>query len=420
MARTRQSRRAARLSHLFIFLLPLWGCESKTDTADTPTSQETTHQVTTDQPVAGEVETVMRTASDWLLAQPRFQVDVVSYLKLTTRGQDEEVHQRHHCTVARPGEFAVRSVPIEQATSHVLSNDMLASYAPGTNRYSHHGVTSDGADALLVEELALPTLGLPFLTFLIAQSPYDNIVDGVIESAYVGRETLREKPCHRIRLRQQSLTWEMWIEEGSTPWIHRIEPDASQSLPPEIENVELAIDFESWSTDPEIGADTFRLDPPDGSQHVATILDPPPHRLDGHDAPRFQTTLRTGEPVSLERHVGRDVVVLDFWATWCGPCRQFLPIVAQTTREYADRGVVFYAVNMQETPEVIAEFLDSQQLDLPVALDSDGAIARQYEAYSIPQTVVIGKDGRVANVHAGGSLNLETVLRAELEFQLRQ
>ena len=95
------------------------------------------------------------------------------------------------------------------------------------------------------------------------------------------------------------------------------------------------------------------------------------------------------------------VSVLDFWATWCGPCVESLPHIDKINSDYADKGLKVYAVNLQETKPQVQKFLMSQKLTLPVLLDSDGATAKNYMANAIPETVIIGKDGVVKKVIIG-------------------
>ncbi|MFA6560048.1 MAG: TlpA disulfide reductase family protein, partial [Candidatus Obscuribacterales bacterium] len=113
-------------------------------------------------------------------------------------------------------------------------------------------------------------------------------------------------------------------------------------------------------------------------------------------------------------------VVLDFWATWCPPCRQALPILAEVTKAYEAKGVKFYAVDLKEEPGKIEAFLRSQGLQINVALDKDGKAAAAYKVEGIPQSVIIGKDGLVKVVHVGFGGDLKTRLASELDSILNE
>jgi thiol-disulfide isomerase/thioredoxin len=126
-----------------------------------------------------------------------------------------------------------------------------------------------------------------------------------------------------------------------------------------------------------------------------------PHPLEAQQAPGFSLPLLAGGTAELSAHLGTDVVILDFWATWCAPCRATLPEIAELSKEYAGKGVQVYAVNIMEEPEMVRDFLSRLGISLPVALDSYNEVTMLYQAEYIPQTVVIGRDGMVAHVHVG-------------------
>jgi thiol-disulfide isomerase/thioredoxin len=94
-------------------------------------------------------------------------------------------------------------------------------------------------------------------------------------------------------------------------------------------------------------------------------------------------------------------VVLDMWATWCPPCRASLPHLDKLYQSVKDKGVNVFAVNLQEEQEDVEKFVKTTKLTVPVLLDKDGAVAQSYKASAIPQTVVIGKDGKVTKVFVG-------------------
>lgn len=142
--------------------------------------------------------------------------------------------------------------------------------------------------------------------------------------------------------------------------------------------------------------------------------DAPALQLLGKPAPQFSLGLLDGGTYELAESKGNEIVILDFWATWCGPCRQAMPILDKVSRGFHDQGVRLYAVNLQENSQVVRRYLDSQKLDLTVLLDKRGSVAAQYMAQSIPQTVIIGKDGAVQAVHVGYSGNLEAAITKEL------
>ncbi len=140
-----------------------------------------------------------------------------------------------------------------------------------------------------------------------------------------------------------------------------------------------------------------------------------PHPLEGKPAPDILLPLMDGGTLDLAAHRGKDVVVLDFWATWCPPCVESLPALDALAKDYADKGVAVYAINQGEDPAEIAAFLRSGGLTLPVALDPGFATGRDYLVEAIPQTVIVGKDGLVKRVHVGAGPGFSDELRGELD-----
>ncbi len=131
--------------------------------------------------------------------------------------------------------------------------------------------------------------------------------------------------------------------------------------------------------------------------------------LVGEQAEDFQLELLNGEPFQLSEHQGK-VVVLDFWATWCGPCIRSIPDLLEATSAYSPDDVVFVGVNHQENAALIRRVLNDHAWDFTVALDRDGEISRKYLVEGFPQTVIIGREGRIEHVHLGASSNLHDKL----------
>ena len=124
--------------------------------------------------------------------------------------------------------------------------------------------------------------------------------------------------------------------------------------------------------------------------------------LVGHPAPPFTLDDLDGKKVSLADLKGK-VVVLDMWATWCGPCVASLPHLDELAKGYREKGaaVAVYAVNQQEDAAKVKPFVAKKKWTLPVLLDSDGAMGKAYKADAIPETVIVGKDGTVKKVFVG-------------------
>jgi thiol-disulfide isomerase/thioredoxin len=140
--------------------------------------------------------------------------------------------------------------------------------------------------------------------------------------------------------------------------------------------------------------------------------------LVGKSAPDFTLDLLEGRKFQLAQRRGK-VVILDFWATWCGPCLQAMPQVEAVAKEFRDRGVELIAVNLQEEPNQITSMLERHKLQPTVVLDRDGVVAEKYAASAIPQTVIIDRAGTIVRLFVGGGPHLGDQLREALNHVLK-
>ena len=171
--------------------------------------------------------------------------------------------------------------------------------------------------------------------------------------------------------------------------------------------------FSKWAlenaADPKFVND---LDSPDASGGNASNT--PQAKLVDKPAPDFELKKMDGTLLKLSDLKGR-VVVLDFWATWCGPCVASLPKITELGVEYKGAEVEVIAVNIEQTAVEVRTFLDREKIAPTVVLDSDGAVARAYQAQAIPQTVIIDRDGTVKFVIVGGGGTTEAKIRDSLD-----
>lgn len=128
----------------------------------------------------------------------------------------------------------------------------------------------------------------------------------------------------------------------------------------------------------------------------------------GNLAPDFQFYDSQERLVSLSDLRGKPVV-LNFWATWCGPCVYEMPYLQQVYEEWSDRGLVLLTINMGGTSSQVEEFLQSHNLSLPVLLDTKRDVAARYNIRYVPTTFFIDRDGTIQAVKVGAFPNKEAI-----------
>lgn len=122
----------------------------------------------------------------------------------------------------------------------------------------------------------------------------------------------------------------------------------------------------------------------------------------GNKAPQFTLKDTAGKSVSLDVFKGK-IVLLDFWATWCGPCRESIPEMAELHRTYAERGVVILGISMDEgagAAERVKEYARQNAIPYRLLLDS-GTVSTAYRVRTIPATFLLDRDQVIVEIHPG-------------------
>jgi peroxiredoxin len=140
--------------------------------------------------------------------------------------------------------------------------------------------------------------------------------------------------------------------------------------------------------------------------------------LVGQPAPLFQLERLDGGGIDLSEYRGQ-IVVLDFWASWCAPCIESMPAVVEAIGEFESPEIVLVSVNLEERREEVQAAMDRLGLTMLVALDTAGTAARSYQATAIPQTVVVDAQGKIAAIVVGGTKEALTKLKVTIRNLLQ-
>jgi len=137
-------------------------------------------------------------------------------------------------------------------------------------------------------------------------------------------------------------------------------------------------------------------------------------------APAFTLESHDGDRVDLAGFLEKGPVIIDFWATWCKPCRRALPHLQALYEKYRERGVTVLAISEDDprSQAKIGSFLRSQRLTFPVLLDGEKQVARQYRVATLPTTFLVSSDGQIVALHRGYRDGDVTLIEQQLEALL--
>ncbi len=136
-------------------------------------------------------------------------------------------------------------------------------------------------------------------------------------------------------------------------------------------------------------------------------------------APDFTLRQLSGPNLRLAEQRGR-VVMVNFWATWCGPCRVELPHLSRLHDKYRGSGFVLLGVNIDEDPTLARALVGKMGLTFPVLLDSEKKVVGAYDLNAMPATVLIDRDGRVRYLHRGYKEGVEAVYEQQVRALLKE
>jgi peroxiredoxin len=126
----------------------------------------------------------------------------------------------------------------------------------------------------------------------------------------------------------------------------------------------------------------------------------------GQIAPNFEITDTTGQRFRLADNIGKKIVVLNFFATWCEPCKQEMPELNRYFDQHNGPDFILLGLDIDEKSELVNSFLQELNITFPVGIDQ-GTIQKQYGVISFPTTILIGVDGRVSFYQAGAIANAD-------------
>jgi len=141
--------------------------------------------------------------------------------------------------------------------------------------------------------------------------------------------------------------------------------------------------------------------------------------MEGQPAPDFALKSSTGKNLRLSEYRG-DVVMINFWATWCGPCRQEMPLLDELYARYQRVGFNLLGVNIDDDSRRAMKMVDELGVNFPVLFDAGKEVSKLYEVDAMPVTILVDREGTVRYVHHGYKPGYENAYLDQIRSLLRE
>jgi peroxiredoxin len=136
-------------------------------------------------------------------------------------------------------------------------------------------------------------------------------------------------------------------------------------------------------------------------------------------APDFTLKSATGENLRLSDLRG-EVVMINFWASWCGPCRQEMPLLDELYSQYKPMGFTILGVNVEADASKARKMLQDNPVDFPVLFDSQSEVSKLYNIVAMPSTILVDRDGNMRYLHRGYKPGFEDAYQQQVRTLIRE
>lgn len=321
--------------------------------------------------------------------------------------------------VQRPSQVAFLRQGVGRGSELIWNGKQILVLSAMSQEYEL-SVASNFEDLLQSRSVGRVLGQVPFIEFFLLRDIWTQFESQTTGWTHLGREEVDHVACEHILFTWQDIDWHLWLEAGAPGYLRQLKPDLNKALAKaraaqpqkQFPDTVLIWRFDSWQINPVYTPNQFAVKVPSGYRRAAQ------NPLEGRKAPDISLPLLDDGAFELADHRGKNIVILDFWATWCGPCKRAMPMINRVAKAFTDRQVVLYTINSSDPEEKIRNYLKGAGLSINVALDTRQNASQAYQVQGIPFTVIVGRNGVIQRVHVGLGPNAETELTGELESLL--
>ena len=339
-------------------------------------------------------------------------------------------------TAIKPNQFTLSTdlSMMNAGELRVISNGTTA-WVNASNEHAYSEQPAPKTFADLQEVLPMGFAGPIDFFFALMSADQNKAMFGMMNDVtFGGTKTIDDKTYDVIRMTPAQseemmlppeTTIDLNVTQGKQAWLHSatmtmVDPAGQQ--PP----MTLVLSMQDWKV-LKAGEGNFAFKPAADDKKVDDVFeilfasgqgpdDSALKGMEGKPAPDFSLQNLHGDTVSLASLKGK-TVILDFFATWCGPCKQGMPVLMDIAKARASDNVVLVVVDVDEPADKIKSFLTKKDWSLNVLLTGKSKIGRDYQVNGIPHTVVIGPDGVIQMVEVGfmGRAHTEKVINGAID-----
>lgn len=136
-------------------------------------------------------------------------------------------------------------------------------------------------------------------------------------------------------------------------------------------------------------------------------------------APNFTLKSNSGKNIRLSELKGQ-VVLINFWASWCGPCRQEMPKLQELHNKYQKLGFTVLGINVEKDASKANQIVAKGGISFPILYDSENTVSKLYNVSAMPSTVIVGRDGKQRYIHLGYKPGYEDIYAADIKRLIRE